>query len=164
MAYFTGAQSVLAEQVDYRDEPPWPTEPDGAGAVLRRIDTTLFGNDPAHWISQDPASVDSDGDGLPDWWESLYTAAGLDPAASNNPYADFDGDGMFDRDEFTADTIPVDAASYLGFQTIEWTGSGADISWIGGREAIQYLERTLSLSSSSNSWTCLLYTSPSPRD
>jgi hypothetical protein len=51
---------------------------------------------------------DSDGDGLPDWWESLYPQAG-------NPDGDADGDGLTNRKEFVAGTNPQDAGSSLEF-------------------------------------------------
>ncbi len=51
-------------------------------------------------------SVDSDGDGLPDWWELVH---GLDPNAAegdNGPYADRDGDGLDNFTEYLAGTDP----------------------------------------------------------
>ncbi|UCD50155.1 MAG: lamin tail domain-containing protein, partial [Phycisphaerales bacterium] len=33
---------------------PWPTEPDGQGAALGRLDPTTYGNDPAHWQAITP--------------------------------------------------------------------------------------------------------------
>jgi hypothetical protein len=48
------------------------------------------------------SSADSDGDGTPDWWESLY---GLDPnLATTN--SDFDGDGWTDLQEFRLGSDP----------------------------------------------------------
>ena len=34
---------------------PWPTEPDGQGASLGRIDPTAYGNDPANWQAIAPS-------------------------------------------------------------------------------------------------------------
>jgi hypothetical protein len=34
---------------------PWPTDPDGQGAALRRIDPTAYGNDPANWQAITPS-------------------------------------------------------------------------------------------------------------
>lgn len=51
---------------------------------------------------------DSDGDGLPDWWEALFPLAG-------NPDVDTDGDGLSNRKEYVAGTDPQDPASSLEF-------------------------------------------------
>ncbi len=55
--------------------------------------------------------LDSDSDGLPDAWENSYPpgAAGL----GGTPEADFDQDGLTDREEFRIGTSPVDPADRL---------------------------------------------------
>ena len=52
--------------------------------------------------------VDSDGDGLPDWWEEKY---GLD-TAQNDADADKDGDGFTNAEEYAAGTDPSDKNSH----------------------------------------------------
>lgn len=50
--------------------------------------------------------IDTDGDGLPDWWESLH---GLDPSSAegvNGAWGDIDGDGLNNRAEYLAGTDP----------------------------------------------------------
>jgi hypothetical protein len=51
---------------------------------------------------------DSDGDGLPDTWESLHygTSGDLNTLDGNDPAADFDGDGLSDLDEYLTGTRP----------------------------------------------------------
>jgi len=57
-------------------------------------------------LGQFPA--DSDGDGLPDWWEASYPLAG-------NPNEDSDGDGLTNLKEYIAGTDPQDADSSFEF-------------------------------------------------
>ena len=55
-----------------------------------------------------PYVGDSDGDGLPDWWESAH---GLDPGSDiggDGAYGDPDNDGLNNRSEFLAGTDPQD--------------------------------------------------------
>ena len=44
-------QYIRIDRVNYDDESPWPTEPDGDGPSLSRIDPCLYGNDPNNWQS-----------------------------------------------------------------------------------------------------------------
>ena len=54
--------------------------------------------------------VDSDGDGIPDYWELAY---GLNPNNPNDANLDADGDGMTNLQEFRAGTDPTNSASAL---------------------------------------------------
>ena len=51
-------------------------------------------------------SDDADGDGMPDWWESLY---GLDPLDPSDAALDADGDGLTNLEEFRLGTDPTRA-------------------------------------------------------
>jgi hypothetical protein len=66
-----------------------------------------------------PASLtvlaDSDGDGLPDDWETLH---GLDPNNPNDALLDNDGDGMTNLEEWIAGTDPNDPESYLRVENL----------------------------------------------
>jgi hypothetical protein len=59
---------------------------------------------------------DSDGDGIPDAWESQY---GLNPTNATDRATDLDGDGMFNWQEYVAGTTPDDPSSFL---KVELTG------------------------------------------
>lgn len=65
------------------------------------IDVDLWdGNGPGYETS----SIDSDGDGIPDWYEIMY---GLDPYSAegvNGAYGDYDGDGLDNYSEYLAGT------------------------------------------------------------
>ncbi len=52
--------------------------------------------------------LDSDGDGLPDWWELAH---GFDPAIPADAVGDVDGDGLTNLQEFQAGTDPRDSGS-----------------------------------------------------
>ena len=54
--------------------------------------------------------TDTDGDGIPDWWE---TARGLNPNSAADATQDKDGDGKTNREEFLAGTDPNDPTSVL---------------------------------------------------
>ena len=67
-------------------------------------------------------SVDADGDGMPDAWESLQ---GLNPAI-NDAASDADGDGASNESEYAAGTDPREAASLLRIERFE---AGSTLEW-----------------------------------
>lgn len=54
--------------------------------------------------------IDTDSDGLPDWWETEYFGSLAKTAAE-----DTDGDGFSNLAEFIGGTVPTSGASYLAF-------------------------------------------------
>ncbi len=63
--------------------------------------------------------ADSDGDGMPDFWEQIY---GLNPNDPSDASADADGDGLTNLEEYKAGTNPNDAQSVLKLSAIGTSG------------------------------------------
>ena len=63
-----------------------------------------------HSLAIIPSDLDTDGDGIPDWWEIQF---GLDPYTGNASTTDTDGDGFSDLDEYLAGTDPTDDQSFF---------------------------------------------------
>jgi len=100
--------------------------------------------------------VDTDANGLPDWWEQMY----FGQLTGINPLADPDNDGLNNLQEFLSDTIPTNAASRLVLKSVSRMSNGVSVSWAGGTQARQYLQRKNDLTAT-NGWTTL-YTNLPP--
>jgi hypothetical protein len=78
---------VLADEVDYTNAIPWPTDAKATGNSIQRIVSHKFGNEPLNWHAATPSPGqpntptlrDSNGDGLPDAWKLAYD---LNPLSS----------------------------------------------------------------------------------
>jgi hypothetical protein len=66
--------------------------------------------------------VDTDGDGLPDEWESRYPTAG-------NPKEDTDNDGLTNKQEYDSGTDPTDPLSYLRIRILSYQ-DGANLEFL----------------------------------
>lgn len=69
--------------------------------------------------------LDSDSDGMDDWWENRYLPGGI----SSLPADDDDGDGLSNREEFRCQTDPADASSVLKMDGVTVSGSDTVINW-----------------------------------
>lgn len=153
----------LVEQVAYRDSAPWPTNADGSGASLQRIEATLFANDPANWQAALPTPAqsnppgptpDADHDGLPDLWE---LASGLDPQSDSGlsgAMGDPDGDGANNQHEFVAGTNPNNALDYLRFSSVEVTNQTCRLSFVTRAGRVYSVERIVQFAAT-NQWSGL---------
>ena len=72
------------------------------------------------------AFLDSDGDGIPNGWETAYA---LNPTLASDALLDADGDGVSNRDEYAAGTNPHDATSALRITSVAREGANVLISW-----------------------------------
>ena len=88
---------------------------------------------------------DSDGNGVPDWWERVHFG-GL---GIITPISDSDADGMRDMDEYQAGTDPLDPESVLKFVHIERLAGGEVLlSWTSVAGKMYDIEKANSLESS----------------
>jgi T5SS/PEP-CTERM-associated repeat protein len=78
------------------------------------------------------AMVDTDNDGLPDWWEDQF---GLNKNSSADANLDLDGDGASNLAEFRAGTQPNNANSVFRITSIQREANDVRISWstVGGK-------------------------------
>jgi hypothetical protein len=76
--------------------------------------------------------VDSDLDGLPDWWEDLH---GLNKNDSTDALKDLDGDGASNLSEFRAGTQPDNSNSVFRVVSILPQAGNVSIVWttVGGK-------------------------------
>ncbi len=87
-------------------------------------------------------ALDSDGDGVPDFWE---TAHGLDGADPTDAVSDNDGDGMTNLQEFRAGTDPRDATDFLHIATTGNVGSDFHLTFPSVENKTYQIERSASL-------------------
>jgi len=94
------------------------------------------------------AGPDSDGDGIPDPWEMRETG-GLTALAGGAH--DADGDGVYDVDEYGADTNPLDNQSMLAFTAFSRSSTTNRLTWTVKQTRFYELWRSPTLST--NDWS-----------
>ena len=81
---------------------------------------------------------DSDGDGMPDAFELANTGSLTNLTASG----DFDDDGIPDVDEYHADTLPDDDASFLHITDYAKAGTTGQVTWTVSPTRLYRLEHS----------------------
>jgi hypothetical protein len=88
--------------------------------------------------------VDTDGDGMPDWWEIAH---GLNPNDPSDANRDDDGTGFTNLQEYLAGTDPANPASCLHVTSSVITGNDVQVSFTSVLDKNYLLESTTSLQS-----------------
>ncbi len=83
------------------------------------------------------AVADTDGDGLPDWWELLYFSSTTAAVAGQ----DSDGDGLTNLQEFQAGTDPKNSASAFRITDIHREANNIRVTWMTGIGRTNALQR-----------------------
>jgi hypothetical protein len=81
-------------------------------------------------------AVDSDGDGLPDFWELRHFTHAIHGVGGD----DADGDGLTNREEYLADTDPTNSLSSLQVTGVVVDEGGVRLDWTGGQLARQHIQ------------------------
>ena len=115
---------IDVDVVHYNDRAPWPTNADGFGSSLERLDPGAYGNDPINWrVSLGPGTPGREPWENIDAWKGRFFAPAelADPLVSGDD-ADPDGDGQTNFQEYLAGTDPRDAQSRLAIDSASVNG------------------------------------------
>jgi len=100
-----------------------------------------------------PAGLDTDTDGVPDWWTWQYfghlAGQGSDYSVGTNILP---GSSMSTYEKYLADLNPTNPASVLEVTGVQWLPQGIKVDWQGGQWARQYLESRQDLANTNESW------------
>ncbi|HXF10354.1 MAG TPA: hypothetical protein VN625_06180, partial [Desulfuromonadaceae bacterium] len=92
-------------------------------------------------------SIDSDADGIPDWWmQQAFGHATGQAGDQSRAVDDRDGDGLSNFEEYRCATDPTDAASYLHLLNVVPQGNDESVVWsaVGGTSYVVQVSTNLS--------------------
>jgi hypothetical protein len=123
---------LLVERVVYDDIAPWPTNGIAIGASLQRYEPYGFGNEPVYWFAAVPSAgrdnlADTDGDGMPDYWELENGLSPSDNTGTNGASGNLDGDAMSNLQEWKAGTDANDSLDYFRILSFSVTPDAVDV-------------------------------------
>lgn len=100
--------------------------------LIRRVDLTL------QWEQRD-----TDGDGIPDGWETLF---GFNPNVGSDAGLDADGDGLNNWQEYVAGTNPTNAQSAFAFiRILPDPRGGVSVEWSSASNRLYVVQRSANL-------------------
>ncbi len=126
-----GTPYIVVDSVRYNDRLPWPPAADGSGPSLQRKFANQYGDEPLNWHAaaatpgRENADIDTDGDGMPDAWETANGTQVSTPDAAD----DYDDDGFTNYQEYLAGTHPNDPLSRLRVESVSLVGGSVDFQF-----------------------------------
>jgi alpha-glucosidase (family GH31 glycosyl hydrolase) len=92
------------------------------------------------------ADLDSDADGIPDWWMLAYFNHATGQAADNSlAYQDADGSGFSNLQEYLAGTDPLDPSTAFRITNISIAGDNIQVTWTTEPNKTNQLQRSSTL-------------------
>lgn len=131
----TGSNTVLTARPAVAGPMPWLSRPvisdSGATVTFLNLDSGQVSGD----LNRAPDAfgywVDSDGDGIPDWWMQQYFGHPDAQAGDfSQPGDDADGDGVSNLQEYLAGTSPTDPNSWFQLFSTPPAGQSINLTWL----------------------------------